>query len=188
MGENKFGERRDQSPPPLDVDAETIASRIAENNETIDAKARRDIVSHYRKLVEKYRNLELTLPVDDVAVKRISQELTNEGFRTTSSCEGHGRKIPNVWFQCEDQELLRELAHVLARASHFKKFRWSVRIWSGDPYLNPDSKLSFILEPESVDRILDPRTDNQELLRDLDLIGVALMEHMESIKSESENS
>ena len=112
--------------------------------------------------------------------------MTNEGFVTISSCEGHGRELPHVYFECEDQQLLRELAHVLARTSYFKKFIWSVKIWSGNPYLNPDNKLTFILEPKHADRIIDPQTDNKDLLQDLDLIGIALLDHMDSIRSETE--
>ncbi|MBU0707497.1 hypothetical protein KKG41_03960 [Patescibacteria group bacterium] len=172
----------------LRVDADLIVDRIIGDDKRWSPEKREELKKHYEDLLRQYGEMELKLPIDDEPMKRVCQVLTDRGFITQDSCEGHGERLPHTFFVCKDQELLRELAHVLARASNFKRFPWDVKIWSGDPYLNPDSPLSFILSPSQDRGIIDPKKDREELLRDLDIIGLSLMDHFNQIYEEDEQS
>lgn len=128
---------------------------------------------YYADLLEDYIALNLTLPIEDQTMRRICQVLTNAGFTTVDSCEGHGERLPAIFFECTDQLLLRNLVHVITRGAHTKR-SWSIKLYSSDPYLNPDNPLSFVLQPDAYERPINPKTQHQTLLQDLDVIGLAI--------------
>ena len=73
--------------------------------------------SDVRRLIEEYVATPLTLPVSDVSMQKISQVLTNNGYRTVDTCEGHGKRLPRAFFITEEQNHVRHLAHILSRES-----------------------------------------------------------------------
>lgn len=134
----------------------------------------------YCMLLQQYLEMELTLKISDEPMRRLCQVLTNFGFETIDSCDGHGKRLPSIFFKCSDQSLLRELAHILSRGSRIKHFPWVAEIWSSDPYFNPHQSLNFLLRPSSADGPLHPDADYNILLQDLDLIGLSILNHFNS--------
>ena len=144
----------------------------------------------FREELSAYRELPLNdkiQSIDDERIMRLCQVLTNYGFRTISSCEGHGSDLPSIFFVCDNNELLRDLAYIINHGSPYKKFQWSVAIESPLPSSNPHSPLRFQLKPfADFDSFVLPR-DYEELMRDMDIIALCIMEYFDSqYESEAE--
>lgn len=130
-------------------------------------------------LVDSYFSIKPTLPVEDKPMKRLCQTLTEHGYITQESCDGHGKDLPIIDFYCEDQKKLRHLAYILGYEIEACNFSWCVRIDSDNPVDDPDSPLTYILEPYPVS--IDVKEHYDELLEDLDMIGIFVMNHFNEL-------
>lgn len=132
-----------------------------------------------QKLIDQYYATKLTLPIDDVPMRRICQILTNYGFETTESCEGHKENFPRIFFKCQDQQLLRDIAFVIE--SYGSTFNFNLprklKLWTASPYLNPESPLMFTLTPSEEGWKIDPKKQYNKLIKDLDIIGISIMDY-----------
>ena len=156
------------------MDMEIIVRQLKNNARGNIARA----TKWYEQILKKYESLPLTLPITDSAMQRVCQVLTNYRYKTTESCEGHGKQLPNIFFQCDDQVSLRDLAHIVERELHnLNHFPWQIRAWSSDPYLNPESKLAYVLEPALWRGEINPQTAHPKLLEDLDFIGMEVISY-----------
>ncbi len=132
----------------------------------------------YKEILRKYESLPLTLPISDIAMRRICQVLTDYEYITSDSCEGHGKALPHIFFQGKDQDHLRDLTHVVCHELHYlNHFPWQIRTFCGDPYLNPDSKLLYVLEPALWTGEINPNKEQKKLIEDLDFIGIATLRY-----------
>ena len=138
------------------------------------------------RFFKQYQAIPLTLPVEDVPMQRISEVLTNNGYITTETCDGHGKILPNAFFYCEDQNHMRHLAHILARECGGTNFRWEMTVWSSSPSSNLNSPLFYILRPEdSGKKPIKPKRDYDKLMQDLDIIGIYVMDYFNEVKETS---
>lgn len=135
-----------------------------------------------RRSIDEYLSIPLTLPVDDEPMRRLSQVLTNNGYITTSTCEGHGKCLPHVFLHCESQDHLRHLAHVLARESGAKNYQWQLTAESFSPW--EDNLLFYVLEPKA--KKINPHRDYDKLIQDLDIIGIYVMDYFNEIQADLE--
>jgi hypothetical protein len=173
----------------LNIDVDTLVNQtVALSERTSGSQWSADDIASLREEyvaeLREYQEMELDLPITDQPMRRICQVLTNEGFITTDSCDGHGGSMPSIFFYCNDDQKLRELAHVLARASHIKNFPWHAEIWSGDPGLNQNSPLFYVLCPSAHKASIDCGRDYRKLLQDLDTIGFCIKQHFDWIREE----
>lgn len=156
------------------MDIEAIVERFVEQGfDKADAETR----------VDEYLSIPLELEIEDDKILRLSQVLTNNGYITTDTCEGHGNRLPHAFIRTESQDYLRHLAHILARDSRAANFKWVLRAWSSYPGSNPDSPLSYILEPFDSYENIDPKRDYDKLIQDLDIIGICVMEYCNETKA-----
>ena len=72
---------------------------------------------------------------------------------------------------------MRDLTHVVNRGLDLVNFPWQIVTWTSDPYLNPESGLTYILQPENLGQIIDPKTEHRKLLEDLDFIGIETLSY-----------
>lgn len=128
---------------------------------------------YYADLLDAYLDLELTLPIEDPAMRRICQVLSNIGFITHESCEGHGERLPEIFFTCEDQLQLRNLTHIVTRGAQ-TTHQWGINLYSSDPYMNVEQPLYFVLQPQATDQVIAPKTEHKALLKDLDILALAI--------------
>ncbi|MDP1728650.1 MAG: hypothetical protein Q8L27_00420 [archaeon] len=136
--------------------------------------------SAVNRVVAAYLKMPLTLQVSDVAMQRISEVLTSQGYETENTCEGHGSDIPRIFLTCDNQEHLRHLAYLLAnRRMCPTNFNWVLGAWSSCPSSNPDSGLYYRLSPFPIDRMINPKKDHLKLVQDLDILGIALLNYAE---------
>lgn len=159
---------------------------LAAKSDGLDSVEANEYTRELQNVYDQYQNLELTLPIKEQPLRRICQALTNEGFTTVECTEGQNNGFPKVYFTCMNQAKLRELVHVVARVSLPKKFLWQIKLFSSDPFHNPNSPLLFVLEPVQPDdlndpRVIDAKKNNKELLEDIDIVGIRLVEHFKSI-------
>ena len=157
------------------MDIEAIVSRFVEQGHD---------ESDTRRSIDEYLSIPLTLPVDDEPIRRLSQVLTDNGYITTDTCEGHRNTLPHAFLHTEDQNHLRHLAHILARESGATNYRWKLTAWSSSPWLNPDSPLSYLLEPDNSSQEIDPKRDYERLIQDLDIIGIYVMDYFNDVKAD----
>ncbi|MFC1648968.1 hypothetical protein ACFL1B_05955 [Nanoarchaeota archaeon] len=155
------------------MDVEAIVGRFVEKGHEEE---------NIRATIESYLSMPLTLPVDDVPMRRISEVLTNHGYITTITCDGHGKKFPQIFLQTKDSSHLRHLAHIVAREITAANLPWRLIAWSYHPLTNTDIPLSHILEPYAARRDIDPQRDHAKLLQDLDIIGIYVMDYFSDIK------
>jgi len=132
-------------------------------------------------LVGSYFSIEPTIPIDDEPMKRLCQILTEHGYITQESCDGHGENVPVIDFVCEDQNKLRSLAYILGYEIDACNFAWCVRIDSENPSENPETPLNYILEPYPV--AIEAKEHYDELLEDLDIIGIFVMNHFQELRN-----
>ncbi len=142
---------------------------------TVTPKQRQETENYFEEPLRNYLELKLKLPIEDEPMRRICQVLTDAGFTTIESCDGHAKKSPEIFFKCEDQTALRRLAHTIRSQTSFKSRPWQITLYSGgDPYLNPDNPLMFIIEPENGLQAKELIEKRKDLLQDLDLIGLGI--------------
>lgn len=135
-------------------------------------------------LLDQYVNYPLTLPVTDQPMRRISEVLTDKGFITTETCDGHGSKLPIVFLRTEDRDHMRHLTHIITRDSRMKHFDWTLRAWSSNPFLNPDSPMAHVLEPSNTSgNPVDPTADYENLKRDLDIIALCVLDYFNDVEA-----
>jgi hypothetical protein len=156
------------------MDIEAIVGRFVEQGHD-EADTRRSI--------DEYMSMPLTLPVSDEPIQRLSQVLTDNGYITTDTCEGHGDRLPHAFLHTEDQSHLRHLTHILARESGATNYRWKMTVWSSSPWLNPDIPLSYLLEPDTSSQDIDPKRDYDKLIQDLDIIGTYVMDYFNDVRA-----
>ncbi|MBI3334247.1 hypothetical protein HYZ97_02070 [Candidatus Pacearchaeota archaeon] len=157
------------------MDNERIKHQLKRTQDASDVEGQ---MEWYEFLLKRYREMPLTLPITDPPMQRICQVLTNQGYTTTDSCEGHGKYLPKIFFQCEDQNHMRDLVYLVNGELHIlNHFPWQITAWSSDPYLNPDSKLKYVLEPALWGGQIDANKEHVHLLEDLDFIGLAIIEY-----------
>ena len=132
----------------------------------------------YETILEKYEQTPLTLPIEDVSIRRVCQVLTNNNYITHSSCEGHGKTLPQVFFTCKNQDHLRDLVYLVTNElSLLSHFQWQISTYSPDPYLNSEKELSYVLEPASWDGKINPQKNQSSLIEDLDFIGISTLRY-----------
>ncbi|MFA6082459.1 MAG: hypothetical protein WC773_03555 [Patescibacteria group bacterium] len=177
-GESEVG----QSGVKPRISADLIVSRICDERWSPEG------IAQYRaeteKSVQRYRDIELNLPITDEPMKRICQVLTNNGLITVESCEGHGEELPVIWFACDDKQLLKDIIEVVYRRTVHKKFPWLIEVYSANTSM--DMPIYYILSPSQAKGIIDPKDDREELLTDLDIIGESVMKYFHQINSEDE--
>jgi len=164
------------------VDEELLNARIVdEGAENTWAPGAVDkCQARFRDQLAAYRDLHLGSDIDSIdddRVKRLCQVLTNYGFRTVDSCEGHGERLPSIYFVCEDTALLKDLAFIINHGSRYKRFNWRVDIESGYPPLNAGAPLNFRLIPTADFEAFDLSRDYDDLMRDLDIIALCIMDY-----------
>ncbi len=98
---------------------------------------------------------------------------------------GMVKKLPKIFFECQDQMSLRRLAFTIQSHTSYKSLRWYIRLFSGNPSLNPDSPLMFILEAEQGLSPTEVPTKRNEALQDLDLLGLGI--YIEFFENEEES-
>ncbi len=160
------------------MDVEAIIKRLSEQAHYPKAEA--------KGLIEEYASIPLTLPVNDESMRRICEVLTLNGYRTFDSCQGgkgHDRKIPDVWFLCHRPDNhVRHLAYILDHRNVAQNLHWEVSLTCGDPSGN----LYYILQPHGPKNLrrtpIDPVKDREELLIDIDVIGITLMDYFSDLK------
>ena len=161
------------------MDIEIIMRQLEVNNVLpTENRKIKPLKKWYEEILKKYHDLPLTLPIDDVAVQRVCQVLTHYKYKTVESCEGHGRDLPKIFFTCKDQDRLRDITHIVnGELRHLNNFPWEIRTFCGDPYLNSDGKLLYLLEPALWAGEIDPKKEQNKLIDDLDFIGIATLRY-----------
>jgi len=159
------------------MDLSIIARRIKETQRFFPNPSSEDRMKWYEGVFAKYQAIPLKLPITDDSMSRVCQVLTDHDYVTTESCEGHGRTLPKIFFKCDDQDKMRDLTHIVNRGLDLVNFPWQITTWTSDPYLNPESGLRYILQPENLGKIINPKTEHQKLLEDLDFIGIETLSY-----------
>ena len=124
---------------------------------------------------DQYANLPINISIDDESMSRLCQLLTNYGYETFSSCEGHRKEKPHVYFRCKDTSAVAELSYVLQQTA-ITNFIWRVEV-------NPERvqgrfKTFYELKPEKPRREgLDIVKDQKELIEDFDILGYSILDH-----------
>lgn len=134
-----------------------------------------------KKLIKQYLAIPLTLPIEDKSTRRICEVLTRAGYQVTESCEGHLRGKPRIFLMCPSQYHLRHLTSILTGESREKNFPWNLRTYTGEVFINPDNPLLYRMEPnlEGIDSI--DRKNYQEMIDDLDIIGISILRYFSSV-------
>ena len=134
------------------------------------------------ELLDQYEQYPLTLPVSDIPMQRVSEVLTNCGFITSGTCDGHAHNTPSIFLHTENKDHLRHLSHIVIRESRATHFDWTLRAWSSNPFSNPDNPMAHVLEPLSNSNSpVDPTKDYQRLKYDLDILGLAVLDYFNDI-------
>ncbi len=123
-----------------------------------------------------YINMPLTLLLDDSNMTRLCQLLTNLGYQTFSSCEGHGREEPHVYFLCRSANKVAELADVI-RKTAITNFSWVVEIdgiLSGNRF-----KAYYALTPRPKRGNFDIVKSRKQLVDDFDILGYSIFDHFQ---------
>jgi len=139
-----------------------------------------------QKQILNYESIPLILSIGDQPMRRICEVLTSYGFITLESCDWHWESLPRIFFKCDDQKKLRDLAFVLESFGNNKNFNRWARIWSWNPLLVPESPLAFMLQPVSWSTQIDLPNDYDKLKEDLDIIWIDLIERMNYKDQEQE--
>ena len=93
------------------MDIETIIRQLKNNRSENLKKAK----IWYKAVLSVYNSLPLNLPITDESMKRVCQVLTNFGYKTSESCEGHGKELPGIFFNCDDKISMRDITHIISR-------------------------------------------------------------------------
>lgn len=85
---------REEKTPPVSTEViEFVTSLTGESPERI------------AEIVQKYEQLPINPEIDDPAVRRLCAALKESGIQSYESCEGHGKKLPAIWFRCKRKQL-----------------------------------------------------------------------------------
>ena len=136
--------------------------------------------------ISEYESIKLTLEIGDEPMRRVCEVLTSYWFVTLESCDGHWIELPRIYFSCEDQQQLRYLAYMLIFRKSSKHFKRWAKIWSWNPFVVPESPLTYELVPMNYENNINPSTDYGKLKEDLDIIWIELIEWMENGHLEEE--
>ena len=133
-----------------------------------------------RKEVEpvwnQYANMPLSISIDDESIRRLCQVLTNYGYQTFSSCEGHGKEIPHIYFRCRKTGRVAELSNII-RQTAIANFLWGVEVGSQQDSRNR-YQIFYELRPEKPKRgKLDMVKDKKYLVEDFDILGYSILDH-----------
>jgi hypothetical protein len=136
------------------------------------------------KIIEEYLSLPIDSNITDVELQRICATMNKLGYETNESCLGHEKHLPRIFFYCKDQELLRDISYIVKEYTPTNE-PWVVTLFesrvSAPPFLNPDSKLCFILSPEDArGKFSDLSKRYNKSVEDLDVIGLGILLYFET--------
>ena len=141
----------------------------------LDGQERKEARESVGPAWNKYMRMPIKLSIDDHSISRLCQQLTNQGYITFSSCEGHGREVPHIYFTCEDVNSVAELSDVVNKTA-ITHFGWGIGVYSlnhGDGY-----KAYYELRPERVKTEGLNIVESQEQLKeDFDILGYSITDH-----------
>ena len=128
---------------------------------------------------DQYINTSLVIDIGDIKLTRLCQTLTNNGYITFSSCEGHGDEIPHIYFRCRRPSAVAELSHILVEESAISHFSWLIEVYQDKARMVTNFVPFYILEPRPVQkgRLLNPREDYDRLVEDFDILGFCINDH-----------
>ena len=152
------------------MDIERLLDKFGPNwspPHTLSPEERESLKEEIEPIWRGYNNLPLTLDIEDEGVRRVCEVLTLSGFRTYSSCNGHGKKLPHMYFYSEKNELVARLAHIIQKTA-ITNFQWGIQVF-GFSGLS-DMRLNYDLKPFSL--INDQGAYSKDLLfEDFDILG-----------------
>lgn len=162
------------------MDLESFDHRLHEvEQHYIEKKFNSDKVS---KMIERYRELVVSIHIDDEKISRLCQVLTDYGCLTYESCEGHAKKMPTIWFYPpENPDALMRISHILRRASYAKNFPWHIVV-EGNP--NAGQQLSYVLQPSLESGQIVLPDDYQKLMQDIDIIAISILDYFADSEEE----
>jgi len=182
-GRRKINATLSASQLPLHVDVNSLLDKEADAQDKpakpIDID---DLRKRYEELLQQYRNMPLPLSISDQPMRRVCQVLTDNGLITEDSCDGHGRKIPTIFFHLREKKLLAKLNKTLSRTAHLLNFPWQAERYISWFDSGSKSPPKYILKPTEGEQPIDYEREYDRLLFDLDTIGITLLEHFNSAK------
>lgn len=134
------------------------------------------------KTIDDYLCLPLTLPITDEPMRRVCQALTNCGYTTYASCDGHGKDIPMIWLYClkDQRRSISKLERIIAHQregliADKTNYAWHLLVEWHELKI---PRIPFVLKPvafwEEVTTI-----DYKKVIQDLDIIGIGVLHYLE---------
>lgn len=163
---------------PVSVTEADIEVRLHELE--TNGKIEGDSIPFHRKryfnILNRYKEIEPKLNIDDSKIARLCQVLTDNGIITRESCEGHPEKgeLPFVYFITKKQSALKLLSKVVVAESPLKHFEWQISVYNVD-LAKP---VGYWLEPKPGE-VADITQDHSKLVQDLDYLGMSVMSAFE---------
>lgn len=138
---------------------------------------RDNIRSEIEPVWNRYMRMPLTFSIDDSNMTRLCQLLTNLDYQTFSSCEGHGREEPHVYFLCRSPNKVAELAYAI-RQTAITNFIWRVEVDALES--GNELKAYYALTPVRPRRgNLDITKSRNQLVDDFDILGYSIYDHFQ---------
>ena len=176
---------------PTGVDLAFIEARLKDIDPLrFQGQALQDELQIYADLLWEYLALHLNLPVSDTLIHGLCKVLTDRGFITYGSCEGHGQHQPVVFYcvQVEDyglslteflylksrNDLGTQLGALVERRDCLFKYPWQTKL-SGRM---KDEKGKYLYAGRlriDVDIHPNPERFYPDYLTDLDLLALEIM-------------
>ena len=125
----------------------------------------------------QYINLPLTISVGDEPIRRLCQVLTNNGYVTFSSCEGHGKDKPYICFRCKSTSAVAGLSYILDKTA-IANFIWEIKVHSQTGMNDNRFRAYYTINPEESRReSLDIVKDKKQLIEDFDILGYSILDY-----------
>ncbi|MFH1503626.1 MAG: hypothetical protein ABIE36_03130 [Candidatus Diapherotrites archaeon] len=161
------------------MDIETLLNKFGPNfvePHKLTESERKELRKKIEPIWDRYINLPLTLSINDEPIKRLCQVLTNNGYITFSSCQGHGKDEPHIYFRCKKTSRVAELSHAVGSTA-ITNFLWEIGVWGQQDSRNR-YRIFYMLRPEEPRREnLDIIKDEKQLVEDFDILGYSILDY-----------
>lgn len=129
----------------------------------------------YRGVLSQYRRMHPRLDVSDPYVARLCQVLTDNGLKTTESCQGHPErnKLPFVLFYPNADSSLQLVTSVVHAQAALGHFHWGINSLEREL---PGGPAAYWLKPETGFGA-NLHEIHPLLLQDIDFIALSFLTH-----------
>ena len=157
------------------MNKQQLIERFKKSRPSIFTSENDDILE---ECVNKYFSLPVNEDIDDKEVRRLCAVMTSFGYVTASSCVGHERKLPNIYFQDQDKGHVGILIVDILGSDCFAPVndKWEVINCEKEIECVPGEHWcpwDYLLRPQNADFSISERYE--KCVDDLDIIGVSLL-------------